>query len=688
MNFIPCVSCASTEPFDVTSSDIHLTAITNGTLTIDTHVPIVDDNILLKNQSNLAQNGIYRVSETGSDNTKFVLDRVGIDEVGSHLRTGTLIYTKYGSMNRSKVFAVQCDKEPQEFVLGIDNIVITQIIAKNNMTTTNPTTSDDLTQDYIVGSRWINTNNNREYICIDSSTGSAVWIQANIGEIVSADGSINTHSDVALSSPQVGQVLKFDGNDWTNGDDSPFAIVSLRKSSGSAITTAFANVTFDNTDVETYPLIIEHNNTNTERVDIKETNYYQLTYKCTPHPTTPMWFNITTKLVVNDTTDIQGSEQAAFSYGYGPYYLQGGISATVVHYLTQGDYVTLQYKSSVATTTAYDVTLDVLKLDGVVGPIGPPGADGDMTWQSAWNGGTTYTTNQAVTHNGTSYVCILNHTNQEPPNGTYWDVLASKGDIGNTGAQGIQGDIGFIDWQGTWTSQNYTMGHSVEYNGSTYICILDTISNENPSNGTYWDLTASKGDTGTSGAGSSIIMKDNGIAIANTPHTEIDCVGLAVTDAGAGVAQLTTYSRVCDVYYKPTVQATVSLAAGWVDVPMNIDRTITSDFTHATDAAEITINTTATYMIMARCSAYHTGYTLTGAQFRLVRDTGGGYAQIEGTIGYLFLRGYAGIGYNTANVAAIMALDAGDKIKLQCDIVAGQTIILATEGCSILLKNV
>lgn len=43
----------------------------------------------------------------------------------------------------------------------------------------------------------------------------------------------------------------------------------------------------------------------------------------------------------------------------------------------------------------------------------------------AWSGATAYVAGQIVSSNGASYVCILAHTNQQPPNVTYWKVLAS-----------------------------------------------------------------------------------------------------------------------------------------------------------------------------------------------------------------------------------------------------------------------
>lgn len=38
----------------------------------------------------------------------------------------------------------------------------------------------------------------------------------------------------------------------------------------------------------------------------------------------------------------------------------------------------------------------------------------------------------------------------------------------------------------TWVSQNYIEGNTVEYSSKLYTCILDTVSNEVPTNMTYW----------------------------------------------------------------------------------------------------------------------------------------------------------------------------------------------------------
>ncbi|MEY9880469.1 hypothetical protein [Bradyrhizobium sp. USDA 328] len=59
--------------------------------------------------------------------------------------------------------------------------------------------------------------------------------------------------------------------------------------------------------------------------------------------------------------------------------------------------------------------------------------------KGAWGGATAYAANDVVTLSGSSYVCVLDHTNHTPPNATYWQLLAAKGDTGATGSTGAAG---------------------------------------------------------------------------------------------------------------------------------------------------------------------------------------------------------------------------------------------------------
>ena len=48
----------------------------------------------------------------------------------------------------------------------------------------------------------------------------------------------------------------------------------------------------------------------------------------------------------------------------------------------------------------------------------------DTNFWPAWNSATPYVANRVVSYNGAYYRCILAHTNQVPPNATYWTAAS------------------------------------------------------------------------------------------------------------------------------------------------------------------------------------------------------------------------------------------------------------------------
>ena len=94
-----------------------------------------------------------------------------------------------------------------------------------------------------------------------------------------------------------------------------------------------------------------------------------------------------------------------------------------------------------------------------------------LTWRNTWNSGTTYAVNDIVTSNSACWICILSHTNQVPPNATYWNLVVDG-----------------LHWRGTWNSGTaYDINDAVYLNGISYICILGH-TNQTPPNVTYWNI--------------------------------------------------------------------------------------------------------------------------------------------------------------------------------------------------------
>ncbi|HAT50732.1 MAG TPA: hypothetical protein DCS88_10415, partial [Alphaproteobacteria bacterium] len=66
---------------------------------------------------------------------------------------------------------------------------------------------------------------------------------------------------------------------------------------------------------------------------------------------------------------------------------------------------------------------------------GQDGAPGQaIVARDHWSSSVAYVVGDGIDHNGSSYFAKVNNTNQEPPNETYWQLLASKGDPGTPGS--------------------------------------------------------------------------------------------------------------------------------------------------------------------------------------------------------------------------------------------------------------
>ena len=98
-----------------------------------------------------------------------------------------------------------------------------------------------------------------------------------------------------------------------------------------------------------------------------------------------------------------------------------------------------------------------------------------------------YFVGDVVRQGGYTYLCILDHTGEEPPNATYWERL-------NQG----------IEWNDAWTdATEYDLGDAVRYGSSSYIAVQkhtsDEIGTQNRPDqdvaGAYWNLLSGGGET-------------------------------------------------------------------------------------------------------------------------------------------------------------------------------------------------
>ena len=79
-----------------------------------------------------------------------------------------------------------------------------------------------------------------------------------------------------------------------------------------------------------------------------------------------------------------------------------------------------------------DASYTYTDLEGPQGPKGDKGDTGDFenVWQGTWDSNTTYSANDVVEHDGSSYISLVNSNTDEPPS-VNWETVAAKGVAGD-----------------------------------------------------------------------------------------------------------------------------------------------------------------------------------------------------------------------------------------------------------------
>tara|TARA_B100001109_G_scaffold239841_1_gene222664 strand:- start:7629 stop:9341 length:1713 start_codon:yes stop_codon:yes gene_type:complete len=76
-----------------------LTATSNGALSLDGISPVVNDRVLVKNQTTASENGIYVVTTVGDGSTAFVLTRATPEDQPAELSGGAFVFVEEGTLN-------------------------------------------------------------------------------------------------------------------------------------------------------------------------------------------------------------------------------------------------------------------------------------------------------------------------------------------------------------------------------------------------------------------------------------------------------------------------------------------------------------------------------------------------------------------------------------------------------------
>ena len=213
-----------------------LTASSNGALSIDGVTVSTNDRVLVKNQTDTKQNGIYVVTATGDGSNPFVLTRSGDADAASEITGGTFTFVEQGTANSENGFVFTHDGTP---TLGTTAITVTQFSGAGQITAGAALTKTGNQLDVAVDDSTIEVSSDALQIkttypgqasittlgtittgvwngtAIAATSGGTGLTSYSTGDIIRASGA-NTLA--ALSLGANGKILQSDGSNVTYGD--------------------------------------------------------------------------------------------------------------------------------------------------------------------------------------------------------------------------------------------------------------------------------------------------------------------------------------------------------------------------------------------------------------------------------------------------------------------------------------
>ena len=213
-----------------------LTASSNGALSIDGVTVSTNDRVLVKNQTDTKQNGIYVVTATGDGSNPFVLTRSGDADAASEITGGTFTFVEQGTANSENGFVFTHDGTP---TLGTTAITVTQFSGAGQITAGDALTKSGNTLNVAVDDSTIEVSSDALQIkttypgqasittlgtittgvwngtAIAATSGGTGLTSYSTGDIIRASGA-NTLA--ALSLGANGKILQSDGSNVTYGD--------------------------------------------------------------------------------------------------------------------------------------------------------------------------------------------------------------------------------------------------------------------------------------------------------------------------------------------------------------------------------------------------------------------------------------------------------------------------------------
>lgn len=311
-------------------------------------------------------------------------------------------------------------------------------------------------------------------------------------------------------------------------------LVQARRTTDLTLTTSWADVELDTTDIETEPTKVEHDNTNTDRITCKATDVFlvRVSVECSPGSATAQNFQV--RVRVNDTTVVTDStKNLAVANSV------SGADAVLEHLfavsLTANDFLTVQTQIDDVTGAPVlsNVSIVVTQhsalqgetgvqgqtgVQGLQGDTGVQGIQGDTGVQgiqgaTGLQGAQGQTGVQGV--QGSTGAGIQGDTGVQGAQGDTGiqgvqgetGVQGIQGDQGDTGVQGTQGETGVQGIQGTQGDTGVQGQTGIQ--GATGVASAQNTLDE-----AY--------DEGGAGAGRSITADAGAVQITSSANTLLD----------------------------------------------------------------------------------------------------------------------------------------------------------------------
>ena len=213
-----------------------ITAGSNGAFSIDGATPSTNDRILLKNQTDATENGLYRVTTVGDGSTAYVLTRTPDGDEAIEITGGAFVFVEAGTANADNGYVFTHNGTP---TLGTTNITVEQFSGAGQISAGDALTKTGNQLDVAVDDSTIEVSSDALQIkttypgqtsittlgtiatgtwqgtVIDEVYGGTGQSSYTTGDILYASGA-NTLAKLALGNN--GKILQSNGSNVTYGD--------------------------------------------------------------------------------------------------------------------------------------------------------------------------------------------------------------------------------------------------------------------------------------------------------------------------------------------------------------------------------------------------------------------------------------------------------------------------------------